>query len=116
MRPSTLASALMVSAPSLVRALLPASRMTRSACRATTVVSTVIKYLEKLEQLQTCNSCHQPVYRLRPRWIGGHLDGVKRLFSYRKLDKLQAKLIRRPKRAEVPVTCEVQLVVEYYAR
>jgi small subunit ribosomal protein S4 len=23
--------------------------------------------------------------------------------------------LRRPKRAEVPVTCEVQLVVEYYA-
>ncbi|MEY4293910.1 MAG: hypothetical protein RIR29_560, partial [Actinomycetota bacterium] len=23
--------------------------------------------------------------------------------------------VRRPKRAEVPVTCEVQLVVEYYA-
>src|SRR3954466_6614470 len=32
-----------------------------------TVVSTVIKYLEKLEELQTCNTCHQPVYRLRRR-------------------------------------------------
>lgn len=31
------------------------------------------------------------------------------------LDKLQARLVRRPKRAEVPVTCDVQLVVEYYA-
>jgi small subunit ribosomal protein S4 len=31
------------------------------------------------------------------------------------LDKLHATLTRRPKRAEVPVTCEVQLVVEYYA-
>jgi len=31
------------------------------------------------------------------------------------LDKLQAKLVRRPKRAEIPVICEVQLVVEYYA-
>ena len=31
------------------------------------------------------------------------------------IDKLQATLLRRPKRAEVPVTCEVQLVVEYYA-
>jgi len=30
-----------------------------------TVVSTAIKYLEKLEQLQTCGSCHQPIYRLR---------------------------------------------------
>jgi ferredoxin len=30
-----------------------------------TVVSTAIKYLEKLEQLQLCSSCHQPVFRLR---------------------------------------------------
>jgi oligosaccharide amylase len=30
-----------------------------------TVVSTAIKYLEKLEQLQTCQACNQPVYRLR---------------------------------------------------
>jgi GH15 family glucan-1,4-alpha-glucosidase/ferredoxin len=30
-----------------------------------TVVSTAIKYLEKLEQLQTCGSCHQPIYRMR---------------------------------------------------
>ena len=29
--------------------------------------------------------------------------------------ELQARLVRRPKRAEVPVTAEVQLVVEYYA-
>jgi ferredoxin len=32
-----------------------------------TVVSTAIKYLEKLEQLQTCHSCNQPVFRLRRR-------------------------------------------------
>ena len=32
------------------------------------------------------------------------------------IDKLQAKLVRRPKRSEVPVTCEENLVVEYYAR
>lgn len=32
-----------------------------------------------------------------------------------KLDALQAKLLRRPERKLVPVTCEVQLVVEYYA-
>jgi GH15 family glucan-1,4-alpha-glucosidase/ferredoxin len=30
-----------------------------------TVVSTAIKYLEKLEQLQLCTSCNQPVYRMR---------------------------------------------------
>ncbi|WP_129359589.1 MULTISPECIES: 30S ribosomal protein S4 [Micrococcaceae] len=32
------------------------------------------------------------------------------------IDKLHAKLERMPKRSEVPVTCEEQLVVEYYAR
>jgi ferredoxin len=32
-----------------------------------TVVSTAIKYLEKLEALQLCNHCQQPVYRLRRR-------------------------------------------------
>ena len=30
-----------------------------------TVVSTAIKYLEKLEELQVCDSCNQPVFRLR---------------------------------------------------
>src|SRR6185312_14279369 len=32
-----------------------------------TVVSTAIKYLEKLEALQTCSHCQQPFYRLRRR-------------------------------------------------
>ena len=31
------------------------------------------------------------------------------------LAELQSRLVRRPKRAEVPVVCDVQLVVEYYA-
>jgi GH15 family glucan-1,4-alpha-glucosidase/ferredoxin len=30
-----------------------------------TVVSTTIKYLEKLEQLQVCGTCSQPIFRLR---------------------------------------------------
>jgi oligosaccharide amylase len=30
-----------------------------------TVVSTAIKYLEKLEQLQNCESCNQPIFHLR---------------------------------------------------
>jgi glucoamylase len=30
-----------------------------------TVVSTAVKYLEKLEQLQTCDTCSQPIFRLR---------------------------------------------------
>ena len=32
------------------------------------------------------------------------------------IDKLQATYTRLPERSEVPVTCEEQLVVEYYAR
>jgi GH15 family glucan-1,4-alpha-glucosidase/ferredoxin len=32
-----------------------------------TVVSTTMKYLEKLESLQLCESCNQPVFRLRRR-------------------------------------------------
>jgi small subunit ribosomal protein S4 len=48
---------------------------------------------------------------------GGHVDVLPKLPGYIEveLDKLQATLLRRPKRAEVPVTCDVQLVVEYYA-
>ncbi len=48
---------------------------------------------------------------------GGHVDLLPKVPAYLEveLDKLQARLVRRPKRAEVPVTCEVQLVVEYYA-
>jgi len=48
---------------------------------------------------------------------GGHVDVLPKLPGYLdvELDKLQATLARRPKRAEVPVTCDVQLVVEYYA-
>ena len=32
------------------------------------------------------------------------------------LEKLRAQLVRRPKREEGPVTCDVQLVVEHYSR
>lgn len=32
------------------------------------------------------------------------------------IDKLQATFTRLPERSEIPVTCEEQLVVEYYAR
>jgi len=48
---------------------------------------------------------------------GGHVDVLPKTPGYLEveLDKLQARLLRRPKRAEVPVTAEVQLVVEYYA-
>jgi small subunit ribosomal protein S4 len=49
---------------------------------------------------------------------GAHRDVLPALPGYLdvQLEKLSAVLVRRPKRAEIPVTCEVQLVVEYYAR
>ncbi|MCI9887666.1 30S ribosomal protein S4 [Micrococcales bacterium 31B] len=49
---------------------------------------------------------------------GAHRDLAPQLPSYLNvnLDELRAELVRRPKRSEVPVTCEVPLVVEYYAR
>ena len=48
---------------------------------------------------------------------GAHRDVLPAVPGYLdvQLEKLSAVLTRRPKRAEVPVTCEVQLVVEYYA-
>ncbi|MBX3090520.1 MAG: 30S ribosomal protein S4 [Cryobacterium sp.] len=48
---------------------------------------------------------------------GGHAEVLPKVPGYLEveLDKLQARLVRRPKRAEVPITCEIQLVVEYYA-
>ena len=48
---------------------------------------------------------------------GGNSDVLARTPEYLAvdLDKLQVTLLRRPKREEVPVTCEVQLVVEFYA-
>jgi len=48
---------------------------------------------------------------------GGNSDVLARTPEYLTvdLDKLQVTLLRRPKREEVPVTCEVQLVVEFYA-
>jgi small subunit ribosomal protein S4 len=49
---------------------------------------------------------------------GAHRDVLPQVPPYLDvaLEKLRAELVRRPKRDEVPVTCEVQLVVEYYAR
>lgn len=48
---------------------------------------------------------------------GGNNDVLANIPEYLSvdLDKLQVTLVRRPKRAEVPVIAEVQLVVEYYA-
>ncbi len=48
---------------------------------------------------------------------GGHLEVLPKVPGYLEveIDKLHARLLRRPLRAEIPVTAEVQLVVEYYA-
>ncbi|CAM4100611.1 30S ribosomal protein S4 [Helcobacillus massiliensis] len=49
---------------------------------------------------------------------GGNSDVAASVPSYLsvELEELKAKLVSRPKRADVPVTCDVALVVEYYAR
>lgn len=49
---------------------------------------------------------------------GAHRDVLPAVPGYLdvQLEKLSAVLTRAPKRAEVPVTCEVQLVVEFYSR
>ncbi|MDO5492465.1 MAG: 30S ribosomal protein S4 [Nesterenkonia sp.] len=49
---------------------------------------------------------------------GAHQDALPSVPGYLtvEIDKLQATLSRAPKREEVPVTCEEQMVVEYYAR
>ncbi|WP_232817965.1 30S ribosomal protein S4 [Kocuria sp. CPCC 104605] len=49
---------------------------------------------------------------------GAHQDVLPKTPAYLnvEIDKLQATYTRHPERSEVPVTCEEQLVVEYYAR
>jgi small subunit ribosomal protein S4 len=49
---------------------------------------------------------------------GAHRDVLPNVPAYLEVqvEKLRAELLRRPKRAEVPVTCNEQLVVEYYSR
>ncbi len=49
---------------------------------------------------------------------GAHAQVLPDVPSYLdvELERLKATLVRRPKRAEVPVECDVQMVVEYYSR
>lgn len=49
---------------------------------------------------------------------GAHRDVLPNVPGYLdvQLEKLTATLVDRPKRADIPVTCDVQLVVEFYAR
>ena len=60
----------------------------------------------------------QPMNPFQVAAAGAHRDVLPPVPAYLdvQLEKLSAILVRRPKRAEVPITCEVQLVVEFYAR
>ncbi len=75
----------------------------------------------------------RPSYRLRPGDVitiaersrgmdafqiaaaGAHAETVPPYLDVRH-DALAAQLVRRPERAEIPVVCDEQLVVEYYSR
>ncbi len=60
----------------------------------------------------------QPTVPFQVAAAGAHRDVLPAVPGYLEvqLEKLTSVLTRRPLRAEVPVTCEVQLVVEYYSR
>ncbi|MFE4542929.1 30S ribosomal protein S4 [Arthrobacter sp. NPDC056727] len=69
-------------------------------------------------QLVHVHSRSETMVPLQVAAAGAHRDVLPAVPAYLdvKLDALQARLVRRPKRSEVPVTCEEQLVVEFYAR
>jgi ferredoxin len=56
-----------------------------------TVVSTAIKYLEKLESLQLCGECNQPIFHLRR-------PGPVEVKSHANFDKFEADFHRAPNR------------------
>ncbi|GAA2651612.1 30S ribosomal protein S4 [Paractinoplanes durhamensis] len=76
----------------------------------------------------------RPGYRLRPGQIvevkeksrpkppfqiaaaGAHLDGPTAPYLSTALEELRITVLRNPERKEVPVLCDEQLVVEFYAR
>ncbi|MDR2114704.1 MAG: 30S ribosomal protein S4 [Bifidobacteriaceae bacterium] len=61
----------------------------------------------------------QPLVPFQVAAAGAHRDAqVWQIPEYLdvNLERLRAELVRAPKRAEVPVTCDVQLVVEHYSR
>ncbi|WIM98172.1 30S ribosomal protein S4 [Actinoplanes oblitus] len=47
---------------------------------------------------------------------GAHLDGPTAPYLSTALEELRTTVLRVPQRSEVPVLCDEQLVVEYYAR
>ena len=76
----------------------------------------------------------RPSYRLKPGQVvevressrqkppfqiaatGAHLDGPTAPYLSTVLEDLRTTVIRQPLRAEIPVVCDEQLVVEFYAR
>jgi small subunit ribosomal protein S4 len=76
----------------------------------------------------------RPSYRLKPGQVievrersrqkppfvvaasGAHLDGPTAPYLSTVLEELRTTVIREPRRAEIPVICDEQLVVEFYAR
>jgi small subunit ribosomal protein S4 len=76
----------------------------------------------------------RPSYRLRPGQVievrgssrtkppfqvaaaGAHLDGPTPPYLSTVLEELRTTVIREPLRSEIPVLCDEQLVVEFYAR
>ncbi|GGK70928.1 30S ribosomal protein S4 [Mangrovihabitans endophyticus] len=76
----------------------------------------------------------RPSYRLRPGQVvavrersrqkppfriaaaGAHADGRSAPYLSTVLDELRTTVLRRAERTEIPVTCDEQLVVEFYAR
>lgn len=69
-------------------------------------------------QLVHVHSRSETMVPLQVAAAGAHRDVLPTVPAYLdvKLEALQARLVRRPKRSEIPVTCEEQLVVEFYAR
>jgi oligosaccharide amylase len=64
-----------------------------------TVVSTVMKYLQKLEQLQLCRECHQPIFRL-------HKEGAVELKAHAHFDLLEAAFSESEQRDVVGATAK----------
>ena len=76
----------------------------------------------------------RPGYRLRPGQVvevressrpkppfqiaaaGAHLDGPTAPYLSTSLEDLRTTVLRLPERSEIPVLCDEQLVVEFYAR
>ncbi|MEV8507765.1 30S ribosomal protein S4 [Actinoplanes sp. NPDC051475] len=76
----------------------------------------------------------RPSYRLKPGQVvevressrqkppfqvaatGAHLDGPTAPYLSTVIEELRTTVIRKPLRSEVPVICDEQLVVEFYAR